>query len=41
MLFTIAAMRKIRAAAMCTVSDVIVDGEFHRISDEDLRKAVD
>jgi purine-nucleoside phosphorylase len=40
-LFTIAALRKLRAAAMCTVSDVIVDGEFHRISDEDLRKAVD
>jgi 5'-methylthioadenosine phosphorylase/purine-nucleoside phosphorylase len=40
-LFTIAAMRNLRAAAMCTVSDVIVDGEFHRISDEDLRLAVD
>ena len=40
-LFTIAALRKLRAAAMCTVSDVIVDGEFHRISDEALRQAVD
>ncbi len=40
-LFTVAAMRKLRAAAMCTVSDVIVDGEFHRISDEALKQAVD
>lgn len=40
-LFTIGALRKIRTAAMCTVSDVIVDGEFHRISDEALRQAVD
>lgn len=40
-LFTIAAMRKVRAAALCTVSDVIVEGEFLRISDDALRKAVD
>jgi 5'-methylthioadenosine phosphorylase/purine-nucleoside phosphorylase len=40
-LFTVAALRKVRAAAMCTVSDIVVDGEFVRISDEDLKKAVD
>jgi len=40
-LFTIAAMRGLRAAALCTVSDVIVDGEFHRITDDALRQAVD
>lgn len=40
-LFTIAALRKIRAAAMCTVSDIVVDGEFIRISDEELKRAVD
>jgi 5'-methylthioadenosine phosphorylase/purine-nucleoside phosphorylase len=40
-LFTIGALRKIRAAAMCTVSDIVVDGEFVRIGDEELRRAVD
>lgn len=40
-LFTIAAMRGVRAGAMCTVSDVVVDGEFIRISDDALRRAVD
>lgn len=40
-LFTIASLKKVRASAMCTVSDIVVDGEFVRISDEDLRKAVD
>jgi 5'-methylthioadenosine phosphorylase/purine-nucleoside phosphorylase len=40
-LFTVAALRKLRAAALCTVSDIVVDGEFVRISDADLKKAVD
>ena len=39
-LFTIAALRKIRAACLLTVSDVIVEGEFVRIADEELRAAV-
>ena len=40
-LFTVAAMRGIKAGAFCTVSDVIVEGEFLRISDEALTRAVD
>jgi purine-nucleoside phosphorylase len=40
-LFTLGALRNFKAAAMCTVSDIVVDGEFVRITDEDLRKAVD
>jgi nucleoside phosphorylase len=40
-LFTLGALRKIRAGCMLIVSDVIVEGAFLRISDEDMRKAVD
>jgi 5'-methylthioadenosine phosphorylase/purine-nucleoside phosphorylase len=40
-LFTIGALRKFQAGAFCTVSDIVVDGEFVRISDEALRRAVD
>ena len=40
-LFTLGALRKIQAGCMLIVSDVIVEGEFLRISDEDMRKAVD
>jgi 5'-methylthioadenosine phosphorylase/purine-nucleoside phosphorylase len=40
-LFTIGQLKGVRAGALCTVSDVVVDGEFIRISDEALRKAVD
>jgi DeoD family purine-nucleoside phosphorylase len=40
-LFTIAAMRKISAGCLLTVSDVVVEGEFVRISDEEMRAAVD
>jgi 5'-methylthioadenosine phosphorylase/purine-nucleoside phosphorylase len=40
-LFTIAAMRRISAGCLLTVSDVVVEGEFVRISDEELRAAVD
>jgi 5'-methylthioadenosine phosphorylase/purine-nucleoside phosphorylase len=40
-LFTVAAMRRISAGCLLTVSDVVVEGEFVRISDEELRAAVD
>jgi purine-nucleoside phosphorylase len=40
-LFTLGALRKISAGALMTVSDVVVEGEFVRISDEELRAAVD
>jgi DeoD family purine-nucleoside phosphorylase len=40
-LFTVGALRKIRAGCLLVVSDVIVEGEFVRISDEDMRRAVD
>ena len=40
-LFTLGALRKVQAACMLTVSDIVVEGEFKRISDDDLRAAVD
>ena len=40
-LFTLAAIRGVHAAALLTVSDVVVEGEFKRISDDELRAAVD
>jgi DeoD family purine-nucleoside phosphorylase len=40
-LFTIGALRKISAGCLLTVSDVVVEGEFVRISDEEMRAAVD
>ncbi len=40
-LFTLGALRKIQAGCMLIVSDLIGDGEFVRISDEDMRTAVD
>jgi purine-nucleoside phosphorylase len=40
-LFTIGALRKVQAGCLLTVSDIIVGGEFKRISDEDLQSAVD
>jgi purine-nucleoside phosphorylase len=40
-LFTLGALRKVHAAALLTVSDIVVEGEFTRISDEELRAAVD
>ncbi len=36
-LFTLGGLRKSRPAACCTVCDVVVEGEFVRISDEDMR----
>jgi DeoD family purine-nucleoside phosphorylase len=40
-LFTLGALRKVQAGCLLTVSDMIVEGEFKRISDEELRAAVD
>src|ERR687888_253236 len=40
-LFTLGALRRVHAGCLLTVSDIVVDGEFRRISDEDLRAAVD
>ena len=40
-LFTLGALRGVHAAALLTVSDVVVEGEFKRISDDDLRASVD
>jgi purine-nucleoside phosphorylase len=40
-LFTLGALRKIRTGCLLIVSDVIVDGEFVYISDEEMRAAVD
>ena len=40
-LFTLGALRKISAGCLLTVSDIVVEGEFVRISDEELRTAVD
>ena len=40
-LFTLGALRRVQAGCLLIVSDVIVEGEFVRISDEDMRRAVD
>ena len=40
-LFTLGALRKIQAGCMLIVSDVVVDGEFIRISVEEMRAAVE
>jgi len=40
-LFTLGALRKIQTGCLLLVSDVIVEGEFLRISDEEMRAAVD
>ena len=41
MLFTLGALRKVHAGCLLTVSDIVVEGEFKRISDDELRAAVD
>jgi DeoD family purine-nucleoside phosphorylase len=41
MLFTLGALRKVKTGCLLTVSDVVVEGEFVRISDEEMRAAVD
>jgi purine-nucleoside phosphorylase len=40
-LFTVGAIRSVQAGCLLTVSDIVVEGEFKRISDDDLRAAVD
>ena len=40
-LFTLGALRGVQAGCLLTVSDVVVEGEFVRISDEEMRNAVD
>ena len=40
-LFTLGVLRGFAAGCLLTVSDVVVEGEFKRISDEELRAAVD
>ena len=40
-LFTLGALRGVQAGCLLTVSDIVVQGEFVRISDEELRAAVD
>ena len=40
-LFTLGALRKLQTGCMLIVSDLISEGEFVRISDEDMRAAVD
>jgi len=40
-LFTIGALKGVQAGCLLTVSDIVVDGEFTRISDDELRAAVD
>ena len=40
-LFTLGALRGVQAGCLLTVSDIVVEGEFTRISDEELRAAVD
>jgi DeoD family purine-nucleoside phosphorylase len=40
-LFTIGALRGVKAGCLLTVSDIVIGEEFTRISDEELRAAVD
>jgi DeoD family purine-nucleoside phosphorylase len=40
-LFTVGALRGVHAGCLLTVSDIVVEGEFVRISDDELRAAVD
>jgi len=40
-LFTVGALRGVSAGCLLTVSDIVVEGEFVRITDDELRAAVD
>ena len=40
-LFTLGALRKVQAGCLLTVSDVVVEGEFVRITDAEMKAAVD
>jgi DeoD family purine-nucleoside phosphorylase len=39
-LFTLGALRKVQTGCLLTVSDVVIDGDFVRISDEEMQAAV-
>jgi purine-nucleoside phosphorylase len=40
-LFTVGALKGVQSGCLLTVSDIVVEGEFVRISDDELRAAVD
>jgi len=40
-LFTLGALRKVQTGCLLLVSDIVVEGEFVRITDEEMRRAVD
>ena len=40
-LYTVGALRGVLSGCLLTVSDIVVEGEFVRISDDELRAAVD
>ena len=40
-LFTLGALRGVQTGCLLTVSDLAVEGGFKRISDEEMRRAVD
>jgi len=40
-LFTLGPLRKVKAGCLLTVSDVVIEGVFTRITDEEMRAAVD
>ena len=40
-LFTVGALRGVQAGCLLVVSDIVVEGEFKRISDDELKAAVD
>jgi DeoD family purine-nucleoside phosphorylase len=40
-LFTLGALRKVQAGCMLIVSDIVVEGEFVRITDDEMKAAVD
>jgi DeoD family purine-nucleoside phosphorylase len=40
-LFTLGALRKVQTGCLLTVSDVVVEGEFVRITDQEMKAAVD
>ena len=40
-LFTLGALKNVQAGCLLTVSDVVLEGEFVRISDDEMRAAVD
>jgi 5'-methylthioadenosine phosphorylase/purine-nucleoside phosphorylase len=41
LLFTLGALRRLKTGCLLIVSDVFVEGEFVRISDDEMRRAVD